>query len=103
MNQIGGHADVLAALTGVHVNGFRFWGHGGLVSDEDALGLEEAPLFSVHHGLTCQGLALRKFSPRRGDQRHSERSLSIEGLAGVLECFRKATAPRVIVKQGATE
>ena len=87
LNQICGHANVLTSLARIHVNRFCLWGHWRLVGDEDALGLEEAPFFGVHHGLACEGLTLRKFSPRRGDQRHSERSINIETFAGVLESF----------------
>ena len=63
LNQIGSHADVLAALARIHVDGFRFGRHGGLVGDQDALGLQKAPLLCVEHRLTRQRLPLGKFSP----------------------------------------
>ena len=63
LNQIGGHTNVLASLTGVHVNGFGLGWHRWLVGQQHTLRLQEAPLLAVHHRLSCQCLALGKFCP----------------------------------------
>ena len=78
LDQVRRHANVLAALSGIHVDGFRFGWHGGLIGDKYALGLQEPPLRCVKHGLTCQPLPLCKFSPGGRHQGHPEGRLSIE-------------------------
>ena len=99
LNQIGRHADVLTALTWVHVDGFRFGRHGGLIGNQYALGLQKAPLLCVEHRLTRQRLPLGKFSPRRRHQGHPERRLWIERCAGLLERLREAATSRVVIEQ----
>ena len=63
LSQIGRHANVLAALAGIHVNRFGLGRHGWLVGDEDALGLQKSPFFSIQHRFACEALSFRKFSP----------------------------------------
>ena len=99
LNQIGRHADVLAPLTWIHVDGFRFSRHGGLIGDQDTLGLQKAPLLCVEHRLSSQRLPLGKFSPRRRYEGHPERRLWIERCAGLLERLREAATPWVVIEQ----
>ena len=99
LNQIGGHADVLTPLTGVHVNGFGLGWHRWLVGQQHTLRLQEAPLFAVHHRLPCQRLALGKFCPRGGDESQAERFGRVKTRTGRLQRFRKTSSFGVVVKQ----
>ena len=103
LNQVSRHADVLTALAGVHVDGFCFGRHGGLVGDQDALCLKETPFVGVHHRLTCEGLSLVEFRPRGGDQRQPVGCLRVKGGAGLLKSLRKTSSPRIVVKERAVK
>ena len=103
LHQVRGHADVLAALPRIHVNGLRLGRQRCLVGDEDALRLQKAPLGGVHHGLAGQGLSLREFRPGGGDDRHAERCCGIERRTGVLERLRQTVALGVLIEERAIE
>ena len=101
LGQICRHANVLAALAGIHVNRFGLGRHGWLIGDKDALGLQKAPFFSIQHRFGCEALSFRKFSPGRGDKGHAERCLGLKGGACRLKGFGKSTTERIVVKQRA--
>ena len=103
MNQIGGHADVLASLTRVHMDGLGFGRHGGLVGQQHALRLQKAPFFRVHHGLACQRLPFGKLGPRSRYQRHSNRLSGLKRVAGSLESFGQTSPLGVVIKQWAVK
>ena len=99
LNQIGGHAHVLTALAGVHVNGFCLGWHGGLVGHEDALSLQEAPFFCVKHRLTSERLAFGEFRPRGGDQRHAEGCFGVKRRTGGFKRGGQTKPTGIIIKQ----
>ena len=103
LNQIGGHAHVLTALAGVHVDGFRFAWQGRLVGHQHPLSLQEPPLVFVSQGLGGQGLALGKFGPGRGHHGQANGGCRLKCTAGGLQGFGEASPLRVVVKQRAAE
>ena len=99
LNEVRRHADVLAALSGVHVGNLGFVGKRWLVGDHDALRLQEAPLFRVMHRLGSQTLPLGELRPRRRNNGHADRCGGIEADTPSLKFAGQPSATGVVVEQ----
>ena len=61
--QVMRHANVLTALTRVHVGDFCLRVQRCIVGEKHPLCLQEAPLFFIVHGLNGEGATLGKLLP----------------------------------------